>query len=238
MAPTNPCYPSPCGPNAQCRLGDGIHAICTCLPGFFGSSPACRPECVVASDCAQVQTCLNQRCVDPCAGHCGPRAECYVTNHQPRCECRSGFTGNALTASGCRAIGKSFATGLLLDDTHNSPWSLLAVYDPPAQPADPCLPSPCGPYSECRIDARGQAACSCLTDYIGSAPNCRPECTTNQQCPNDRACVNRRCANPCASGTCGQLAQCFVVQHTANCVCPDGMTGDPFVGCRRSQDCE
>lgn len=116
--------------------------------------------------------------------------------------------------------------------------SILSFHDtvrdptPVLTPNDPCYPSPCGPYSQCQADGQ-QSRCTCLPNYIGAAPNCRPECTINAECPHDRACVNRRCVNPCAAGTCGNDAECFVVRHTANCVCPSGQTGDPFVGCRR-----
>lgn len=44
------------------------------------------------------------------------------------------------------------------------------------------------------------------------------------------ACINNKCKNPCV-GACGLLAQCRVVSHTPNCLCPQEYTGDPFVAC-------
>ena len=51
----------------------------------------------------------------------------------------------------------------------------IFVAPPVKQPSDPCFPSPCGPYSQCR-NSGGNAVCSCLPNYVGNPPNCRPEC--------------------------------------------------------------
>lgn len=69
------------------------------------------------------------------------------------------------------------------------------------EPTNPCNPSPCGPNSKCRV-VNDIAVCSCVDEYIGSPPNCRPECTVNSECPQNKACHKFKCANPCA-GTCG-----------------------------------
>lgn len=93
-----------------------------------------------------------------------------------------------------------------------------------------CHPSPCGPYSQCKeVDDR--AVCSCLENYIGSPPGCRPECTINSECMLDRACVNHRCVDPCASSICGDQARCQAINHNPICSCPMGYVGDPFVRC-------
>jgi len=99
----------------------------------------------------------------------------------------------------------------------------------PAVPQNPCQPSPCGPNSVCQV--RGESpACSCLQNYIGSPPNCRPECTINPECSSNLACVNQKCSDPCP-GSCGTNARCNVVNHTPVCSCNSGFTGDPFIGC-------
>jgi hypothetical protein len=99
----------------------------------------------------------------------------------------------------------------------------------PTVPQNPCQPSPCGPNSECQV--RGESpACSCLQNYIGSPPNCRPECTINPECSSNLACVNQKCSDPCP-GSCGTNARCNVVNHTPVCSCNPGFTGDPFIGC-------
>lgn len=92
----NPCNPSPCGPNSQCRDISG-QAICTCLSGYLGAPPTCRPECISSSECALDKACSNQRCIDPCKGNCGSNAICQVINHNPICSCPSEYTGDPFT---------------------------------------------------------------------------------------------------------------------------------------------
>lgn len=103
------------------------------------------------------------------------------------------------------------------------------VDERPKETGNPCVPAPCGPNSKC-VDIRGSPACSCLPDYLGRPPNCRPECMTSPDCPANLACVNQRCANPCI-GACGIHSQCTVIKHNPNCQCEPGYTGDPFSGC-------
>lgn len=95
---------------------------------------------------------------------------------------------------------------------------------------NPCIPSPCGPYSECR-DIGGFPSCACSVNYIGSPPNCKPECTINSECTSDRACMQEKCRDPCP-GSCGLGAICNVINHTPVCICPNGFTGDPFSNCQ------
>lgn len=99
--PPNPCSAHPCGANSICQV---VHntAQCACMAGMIGISPSCRPECVVASDCPARRGCVNQKCVDPCPGTCGPNSDCRVIDHSPVCFCRPGFTGNAYAA--CRPL--------------------------------------------------------------------------------------------------------------------------------------
>lgn len=93
---TNPCQPSPCGPNSVCKVNNGI-AVCSCQPGMISSPPQCRPECILSSECSLTEACLNNRCVDPCPGTCGVNALCRVVNHNPICSCTSGHTGDPFT---------------------------------------------------------------------------------------------------------------------------------------------
>lgn len=90
---TQPCIPSPCGPNSQCREVNG-QAVCSCLPGFISTPPTCRPECVVSSECALNEACINQHCTDPCPGTCGLAAKCMVINHNPICTCPPPLIGD------------------------------------------------------------------------------------------------------------------------------------------------
>lgn len=206
VVPLNPCQPSPCGNNAQCREVND-QAVCSCLPGFFGVPPKCRPECTINSDCAPHLACLNQQCRDPCPGACGQFAQCQVIRHVPHCSCPAGFSGNAFFL--CQRLPPP----------------------PPVQrePINPCYPSPCGPNAEC-TNQNEQAICKCLKDYIGTPPNCRPECITSSECPIQLACIGQKCKDPC-SGLCGIAATCQVVSHVPSCICIADYIGDPYTGC-------
>lgn len=203
--PVDPCNPSPCGPNAQCR-NIGEQPSCSCLPNYVGSPPNCRPECVVNTDCPSHLSCITEKCRDPCPGSCGYNAECRVQNHIPTCTCIIGYTGDPFTQCSPR------------------------VETPEPTITDPCNPSPCGSNADCR-----DGICTCQRNYFGDPyVNCRPECTTNSECSPNRACSNQRCIDPCP-GTCGQNAECSVINHIPTCSCPRGLEGDPFVVCRPIQ---
>jgi len=79
---TNPCSPSPCNYNGECRVRNGV-AICI------------YPECVINSDCPRDRACFSQKCRDPCIGACGINSICQAVNHKPVCSCPIGFTGDA-----------------------------------------------------------------------------------------------------------------------------------------------
>lgn len=96
-------------------------------------------------------------------------------------------------------------------------------------PINPCQPSPCGPSAQCRV-VNDSPSCSCLLDFVGAPPNCRPECVSNSECAANLACLNQKCRDPCP-GACGSNTECRVVSHTPMCVCMSGYTGDPFTQC-------
>lgn len=103
------------------------------------------------------------------------------------------------------------------------------IPESPPAPVNPCVPSPCGPFSQCR-NMGGYPSCSCLETYVGLPPNCRPECVINADCPSDKACINEKCRDPCP-GSCGLNTRCSVYNHIPTCTCEEGYVGDPFVNC-------
>jgi len=64
----------------------------------------------------------------------------------------------------------------------------------------------------------------------------------NNDCPLSKACVSQECVDPCLTTICGSRAVCEVDFHTAICLCPPGLQGNPLVscaevGCRSHNDC-
>lgn len=210
LQPTNPCIPNPCSPGAICVLSENNQPVCQCPIGMGGDptgAAGCHGfECLVDSDCSQSAACIGHRCRDPCPGSCGVNADCRVEQHHPVCTCHHGLTGNPIVR--CYAL-------------------------PAPMPVnDPCMPNPCGLNTICQV-LNGRAVCSCLPDFLGDPQfGCKPECTLNSDCPEDKSCLNRHCVNPCKIGAiCGVNAVCQVQYHTATCLCPEGFTGDAFIQC-------
>lgn len=52
----------------------------------------------------------------------------------------------------------------------------------------------------------------------------------NTDCASDRTCFNNKCVDPCL-GTCGQNAECRVINHAPLCYCFSGYTGNPLHAC-------
>lgn len=103
-------------------------------------------------------------------------------------------------------------------------------------PKDPCTQSSCGPNSKCE-NYNGYAKCSCLPNYFGRVPNCRPQCIMNSECSFNTACLNNKCTDPCI-GTCGIRSECTVVNHYPICSCPSHLKGDPLVRCDEKPICK
>ena len=109
---------------------------------------------------------------------------------------------------------------------------IITVADelPPVPEHNPCVPNPCGPFTEC-TPQNGRPKCACMADYLGTVEaGCEPGCVANSDCPPHEACVNRLCVDPC-KGACSPGAECRVVRHHPKCVCPEGFTGDYLTGC-------
>lgn len=150
--------------------------------------------------------CINQKCKDPCPGTCGTNANCRVVSHTPNCVCNIGYVGDPFN--------------------HCIPKQQDVIQDINT----PCIPSPCGSNALCK-EKNGAGSCSCLPNYLGNPyEGCRPECILNTDCPPNKACIQTNCKDPCP-GTCGQNANCQVVNHVPSCTCKHGFTGDPFHFC-------
>lgn len=216
----NPCFPSPCGLNSECREIGNLPS-CSCLPNYIGSPPNCRPECSVNSDCTSNLACIREKCRDPCPGSCGINAQCRIISHIPICNCIEGYTGDPFIQCNI-APEKRKNSHLQSCNVHIS----IIPSATPAPTIDACNPSPCGPNAQC-LDG----ICTCIANYQGDPyRGCRPECLLNSDCASERSCVNNKCINTCLEA-CGRNTECSVINHIPMCSCITGYTGNAFVLC-------
>ncbi|XP_066980062.1 uncharacterized protein [Macrobrachium rosenbergii] len=103
---------------------------------------------------------------------------------------------------------------------------------------DPCSPSPCGPNTRCEVSQRGIPLCRCLSDFVpdGNTINgCKPQCTVDDDCPDDYRCRATKCVRVCVQGACGTNAECEARNHRPVCECPSNYRGDPHITCTRER---
>lgn len=109
------------------------------------------------------------------------------------------------------------------------------------------LPSArCGESALCR-GVNHQPQCYCPDGTAGDpVSSCRTVgCSSDSQCPAERACVNSRCELPCEQlNPCRSPAVCRSSDHSVACICPadhqpDGNNGciKLEIGCRSDSEC-
>lgn len=193
-----------------------------CLPFLHITAPDVSTiGCKSNSDCSLSESCVNERCINPC--NCGPNAECIVRNHHPVCYCQPGYSGNA--QFGCVQIGCQS------DDECSSDQQCVN-----RECVNPCLISdPCALNAEC-FGRNHRATCRCPAGLEGDPfQRCvRVECHSDYDCATNQACVRNQCVNPCQDSPCAQNAICQALQHRAVCRCPETMPlGNPYAYCER-----
>ena len=172
------------------------------------------------SECDTDKSCISHVCTDPCEDICGINAKCRTINHIPECYCPGELVGDPYFI--CRPKpGEDEA-----NEADSPPQSGNTTA------ADPCNPSPCGDYGQCKFSGK-VLVCVCKAGYYGSPPDCTPKtCKSKDECPVDQACIQGTCSDPCITGVCGKNAKCRVVNRSPVCSCAPGFFGDPFDECR------
>ena len=60
----------------------------------------------------------------------------------------------------------------------------------------------------------------------------RGECQHDIDCPDNRACIENQCLDPCiVHSPCGKSGLCETTSHRPVCRCPSGWAGDPHTEC-------
>ena len=64
-------------------------------------------------------------------------------------------------------------------------------------------------------------------------------CSSDIDCPNEKACINSQCIDPCSlRDSCGENALCRTVLHRPRCSCPQCYIGRPNIACQPDPKCE
>lgn len=67
--------------------------------------------------------------------------------------------------------------------------------------------------------------------FIGTESAAKTECTTDNDCAGQLACMHGNCVNPCNSLPCGKNAYCEPENHAAWCRCAVGFIESPNGDC-------
>lgn len=258
----NPCQTEGvCGPNALCDCEDHVTS-CKCPPGFEGNPtpeqgcvrvPApceathqcpsghmcianhCNLPCKTTALCAVGERCYNNMCAKVCytSNNCLPGEVCNNDGTcQPGCDTDADCPATELCINGkCKC-----ATGFI-----GTPFGCTDI--------DECTEGPCHPSAHCE-NIPGSYKCHCPEGTVGdpySNVGCSvpKECYKNEDCADNLACFDGKCADPCTGSECGPNAICQTSNHRPLCQCPPGHLGDPSdktVGCFRvecisNEDC-
>lgn len=234
----SPCIVSdPCGINAECYTV-GRRAECRCYSGYRGNPwDRCQVVgCRSNSDCPDDRACINGQCINPCVYEhpCASQAECIVQNHLALCRCPQGKVGNPYTTCRPEIVAEC--------KSDSDCPSVLACFNGKCK-------EPCGVLSPCNGPATCQATsslpvrtmiCVCPDGFISSGSGtCKPVqvtheggCSSDADCPLDKACINGQCRDPCR---CGPNAECRVRDHKPVCSCLPGYDGNPELNCIKSK---
>lgn len=97
----DPCSSVRCGNNTKCVKQNGV-GFCHCLPNHVGNPyVACTisatktvQKCFRHTDCSPKQTCIQNKCINPCPQFCPENADCNMNDHILECSCKAGYTGD------------------------------------------------------------------------------------------------------------------------------------------------
>lgn len=102
-----------------------------------------------------------------------------------------------------------------------------------------CVPACAADGSSCGTEAicygiQHRTVCECPPGLSGNPQiACTlASCKSDNECSSDRACINKKCINPCKqSKDCVEPAVCIPYNHKADCSCPPGFVGNVTTGC-------
>nr|XP_027235383.1 neurogenic locus notch homolog protein 4-like [Penaeus vannamei] len=244
-------------PVCRCPSGFQGNPQISCTPIPTTPKPDCLADrdCPLDKACAGRQCVDPCRLANPCSH----LAECTVVGHMPDCTCILGYVGNgyycelSTTTSTTPGPIAHFPTHTTVrPEVATRPQSHEVEYEctrdfecdddemchnrecePVCIVSNPCT----GDNTACR-GINHRPVCQCLPGFVGnpfieckrplpSTPS--PECLSDRECPDNKACAQRECINPCIlSNPCSLYAECTTRDHFPVCTCILGFTGNGY----------
>ena len=231
----------PCGRAADCEIIKHA-AICSCDKSLTGDPyVACvdfeNPQCENDLECLGDAGCFNGICKEMCdhMNVCGENAVCRVNRAGIRksiyCECISGFTGDPYNYCSPDIFE--------LPQCSNDEDCDLNFKCSDGKCIDLCeMNQICVSSGALCRTLRHRPMCYCPPGYVGDpVTKCvKSECSSDNNCKFDSICLSDRCVNTCSvNDKCATNAQCHSENHSSQCICLPGYTGDPYKKCEQLQ---
>lgn len=209
-------------------------SLCYCIFGLVDK------VCTNDIECPSEKACIQNICSDPCTlrGACGENALCKTVLHMPRCSCPNCYIGRPgveckpdpncdITTTPRPAHPMYLPTPCQKDtDCHET-----LRCDTNGICVDPCEAPKyiCEGNKKCE-PRRHRPVCVCKSGFMVNelgeltcAPDKR-ECTRNDECGSNMACIDLKCQNPCVAtatrlAPCPADKACQVQDHKPVCIC-------------------
>ncbi|KAM9324471.1 stabilin-1 [Gastrophryne carolinensis] len=235
----------PCNGHGICMDGIEGNGTCICEEGFTGfDCSECSDPSLYGERCSSACRCEHGICKNGIKG-------------DGSCICEAGYMGSkcGLESLSCKALNCG-PNSRCLSLPGGPKCDCMPGYSKKGNvctPQDPCRPSPCHRFANCKTTGPTQYTCTCKTNYYGDGKTCLPvnPCSFNNGgcAENSTKCVYRspgnsycsclpgmisrgmpaKCSVPdlCRSFVCGKSARCeAMAPGTVKCLCHEGEIGD------------
>uniref|UniRef100_A0A8C0VTN0 Stabilin 1 n=1 Tax=Cyanistes caeruleus TaxID=156563 RepID=A0A8C0VTN0_CYACU len=237
---------NPCNGHGTCLDGMQQNGTCICKEQYSGfGCQNCRDENRFGPDCQSECDCVHGECSSGVAGN--GSCTCYGGYTGPRCDQELPLCKGVTCEANSECVVRD---GTAMCDCKPGYRKLGST----CQAQDPCSPSPCSFFAECKVLGPRAYECTCKEGFQGDGKICQPidPCVDNNGgCPeNSTICIRRRLGeaicvckpgmsrktpsseclafpSDCQQYHCDVTATCEMnSQGTPSCVCKEGEIGD------------
>lgn len=193
--------------------------------------------CHYNEDCADHEACdrLNRVCRPVCdEDTCADTAICKGIQHQPKCMCPAGTSGNPYYEC---IEGKVQEPECKVDSDCISQHACIN-----SRCLNPCTSdNMCTHDQECSVldtSPLRTIMCRCPPDtFVDATGRCvpivvtKPQCQVDFDCDDSDKCIRGTCVEACRIDRCGVNAICNSWRHQSICTCAPGYTGNAHYEC-------